>query len=150
MICRTYDAEGKCLTICHDLATALADNKRLRAEIHQYESVIIPSWKREEEDSRQTEAEAIRLLSDALDVLKDRRRTKHADDCPRSRDDYDCTCGLSDLCARIEGWLGPGEACTRCGAIGWHQCTSEPLYLVPAPDGSRVLVVNEAGKRGRK
>lgn len=104
MICRTYDAEGKCLTICHDLATALADNKRLRAEIHQYESVIIPSWKREEEDSRQTEAEAIRLLSDALDVLKDRRRTKHADDCPRSRDDYDCTCGLSDLCGRIEDW----------------------------------------------
>lgn len=48
--------------------------------------------------------QAAHLLEDALAVLKDRWRTSHLPDCPRRRDDYDCTCGLSDLCGRIEDW----------------------------------------------
>lgn len=47
-----------------------ADNARLRAEMEQYENVIIPSWKREEEMWRQDEANAVefrRVLADELD-----------------------------------------------------------------------------------
>ena len=46
--------------------------------------------------------EAGHLLDDALAQLE---RTDHRWDCPRSRDDYDCTCGLSDVKARIKEWL---------------------------------------------
>lgn len=40
------------------------------------------------------------ILSTAYDWM-----SKHADhpyDCPRNRDDYDCTCGFSDLIYDIE------------------------------------------------
>jgi hypothetical protein len=43
------------------------------------------------------------LLDDALVMLQS--RAAHDFDCPRGRDDYDCTCGLSDVKARIEGRL---------------------------------------------
>ena len=46
--------------------------------------------------------EAGHLLDEALNWL---RRQDHRFDCPRLRDDYDCTCGLSDLRARIVEWL---------------------------------------------
>lgn len=43
-----------------------------------------------------------RLLDDALHQLS---KASHAYDCPRGRDDYDCTCGLSDVKARISEWM---------------------------------------------
>jgi hypothetical protein len=56
--------------ICHNLATERSENARLRKEIEQYETVIIPSWKREEEMWREDEANAIefrRVLAEELD-----------------------------------------------------------------------------------
>lgn len=53
-----------------ELKQLRADNTRLRAELAQYENVIIPSWKREEEMWRQDEANAVefrRVLADELD-----------------------------------------------------------------------------------
>lgn len=40
------------------------------------------------------------LIEDALENLRD-----HEFNCPRSRDDFDCTCGLSDLKERMREWL---------------------------------------------
>ena len=46
------------------------------------------------------------LLDDALAHLE---RTDHEFNCPRSRDDYDCTCGLSDVKDRIRERLRTAE-----------------------------------------
>ncbi len=43
------------------------------------------------------------LLDTALYFLQ--ARTGHVYDCPRSRDDFDCTCGLSDLKHSIKEFL---------------------------------------------
>jgi hypothetical protein len=43
------------------------------------------------------------LLDTALYFLQ--ARTEHAYDCPRSRDDFECTCGLSDLKHSIREFL---------------------------------------------
>lgn len=53
-----------------ELKQLRADNTRLRADLAQYENVIVPSWKREEEMWRQDEANAVefrRVLADELD-----------------------------------------------------------------------------------
>lgn len=39
------------------------------------------------------------LIADAYDRLS---LTEHRYDCPRGRDDYDCTCGLQDILDRLE------------------------------------------------
>jgi hypothetical protein len=39
------------------------------------------------------------VLAEVLDILEWR---EHRDDCPRIRDDYDCTCGRDSLIFRVE------------------------------------------------
>ncbi len=56
----------------------------------------IAGWRRMEME------EAGHLLDEALNRL---RRQDHEWHCPRLYDDHDCTCGLSDLKARIREWL---------------------------------------------
>ena len=52
------------------LDEVLKDREQLRAELAQYETVIIPSWKREEAMWREDEANAVefrRVLAEELD-----------------------------------------------------------------------------------
>lgn len=56
------------------------------------------------------------LVADALDFIS--RKVDHQFDCPRSRDDYKCTCGLSDLKFRLETYLEELPACPKCHGKG--------------------------------
>jgi hypothetical protein len=113
------------------------ENERLRKEIKQYEDVIIPSWKREEEMWREDEKNAIefrRVLAEELD--------KRDADIARLRAwlrDYQPRPAVQPSPARKtmreQGWTGSPGPCTKCGRDGLDHYGEEG-EICPADNGS--------------
>jgi hypothetical protein len=86
-----------------------------------YEAAL-DCWREEQEKSeaaadehRKAMNEAGHLLADALEWLESEACGL---DCPRNRDDYDCTCGLEDLKGRLRDWLELPRVCPTCHGKG--------------------------------